>query len=172
MSHQLLSTTRPTCDRQPRTLIHILDDDSLLNLFSLSRPLILDESEAVDAEILEGREWNRERWWYKLVQVRRRWRNLILDSASHLRLSLVCAPGTPVTVMLAHSRPLPLIIDYFDENNDIDAKDEEGLIYALQQRDRVRRIRFMQPVPILESSLSTYRGISNSGIPAYSASDI
>jgi hypothetical protein len=52
--------------------------------------------------------------------------------------------------MLAHSPPLPLIIDYFDENNDIDAKDEEGLIYAFQQRDRVRRIRFMQPVPILE----------------------
>ncbi len=69
----------------------------------------------------------------KLVQVCRRWRYLILESASHLRLSLVCAPGTPVTVMLAHSPPLPLIIDYFDENNDIDAKDEEGLIYALQQ---------------------------------------
>ena len=52
--------------------------------------------------------------------------------------------------MLAHSPPLPLIIDYFDENNDIDAKDEEGLIYALQQCDRVRRIRVMKPFPILE----------------------
>src|SRR5258708_3973365 len=52
--------------------------------------------------------------------------------------------------MLANSPPLPLIIDYFDENNDLNAKDEEGLIYALQQRDRVSRIRLMKPVPILE----------------------
>src|SRR5713226_657380 len=150
MSYQLLNETRPTCDRQPPTLIHILDNDSLLNVFSLCRPLILDESEAVDSGILEGGEWKRERWWYRLVQVCRRWRYLILESASHLRLSLVCAPGTPVTDMLTHSPHLPLIIDYFDENNDINAKDEEGLIYALQQHDRVRRIRLMQPVPILE----------------------
>src|SRR5258708_17693433 len=93
----------PTCDRQPCTLIHILDDDSLLNMFSLCRPLILDESEVINGEILEGGEWKRERWWYKLVQVCRRWRYLILQSTSHLRLSLLCAPGTPVADMLAHS---------------------------------------------------------------------
>src|SRR5713226_1476494 len=150
MSYQLLNETRPTCDRQPPTLIHILDNDSLLNVFSLCRPLILDESEVVDAEILEGGEWKRERWWYRLVQVCHRWRYLILQSASHLRLSLVCAPGTPVTDLLAYSPHLPLIIDYLDENNDIDAKDEEGLIYALQKRDRVRRIRIRKTVPILE----------------------
>src|SRR5713226_1941040 len=158
MSYQLLNETRPTCDRQSRTLIHILDDDSLLNMFSLCRPLILDESEVVDANILEGGEWNRERWWYRLVQVCRRWRYLILESASHLRLSLVCAPGTPVTDMLAHSPPLPLIIDYLDDNNDINVKDEEGLIYALQQRDRVRRIRIMKPVPILEKLIINFDG--------------
>ncbi len=150
MSYQLLNEIRSTCDRQPRALTHILDDDSLLNMFSLCRPLILDETEVINAEILEGGKWKRERWWYRLVQVCHRWRYLILESASHLRLSLVCAPGTPVTDMLAHSPHLPLIIDYFDENNDIDAKDEEGLIYALQQRDRVRRIRIMKLVPILE----------------------
>jgi hypothetical protein len=151
MSYQLLNETRPTCDRQPCTLINILDDDSLLNMFSLCRPVILDESEAVTpSQILGGGEWNRERWWYRLVQVCRRWRYLILQSASHLRLSLVCAPGTPVTDMLANSPPFPLIIDYFDENDDINARDEEGLIYALQQRDRVRRIRIRKTFPILE----------------------
>src|SRR5258708_2889702 len=152
MSYQLLHETRPTCDRQPPTLIHILDDDSLLNMFFLCRPLILDETEAVNAsQILGGGEWNRERWWYRLVQVCCRWRYLILQSASHLHLSLFCAPGTPVTDMFALLTPLPLISNYFDdENNDIGAKDEEGLIYALRQRDRVRRIRLMKPVPILE----------------------
>src|SRR5712692_5660877 len=168
MSYQLLNEARPTCARQNSddeeeedeapTLIHILDDDSILNLFSLCRLMILDEIEAVDSGILEGGEWNRERWWYNLVQVCRRWRYLILQSPSHLRLSLVCAPGTPVTDMLAHSPPLPLIIDYLDENNDIDAKDEEGLIYAFQQRDRVRRIRIMKPVPILEKLIINLDG--------------
>jgi len=59
--------------------------------------------------------------------------------------------------MLAHSPPLPLIIDYFDDNNDINIKDEEGLIYALQQRNHVRRIRIMKPVPILEKLIITRR---------------
>src|SRR5258708_2295622 len=77
MSYQLLHETRPTCDRQPPTLIHILDDDSLLNMFFLCRPLILDETEAVNAsQILGGGEWNRERWWYRLLQGVRRILNL------------------------------------------------------------------------------------------------
>jgi hypothetical protein len=42
--------------------------------------------------------------------------------------------------MLAHSPPLPLVIDYFAENGDI-TTEEEGIIIALEQRDRVRRIR-------------------------------
>jgi hypothetical protein len=46
--------------------------------------------------------------------------------------------------MLAHSPPLPLVIDY--EDRDITAKDEEAIILALEQRDRVRRIRFYIPV--------------------------
>ena len=42
--------------------------------------------------------------------------------------------------MLAHSPPLPLVIDYFAENGVI-TTEEEGIIIALEQRDRVRRIR-------------------------------
>ena len=42
--------------------------------------------------------------------------------------------------MLAQSPPLPLVIDYFDADRDITAE-EEGIILALEQRDRVRRIR-------------------------------
>jgi hypothetical protein len=41
--------------------------------------------------------------------------------------------------MLAHSPPLPLVVDY--EGGDITAEDEEGIVVALGQRDRVRRIR-------------------------------
>jgi hypothetical protein len=52
--------------------------------------------------------------------------------------------------MLAHSPPLPLVIDYPDEYRDIAAKDEEGAILALKQRDRVRRVRLRMPIPNLQ----------------------
>ena len=42
--------------------------------------------------------------------------------------------------MLAHSPPLPLVIDF--EGREITTEDEEAIILALEQRDRVRRIRF------------------------------
>jgi hypothetical protein len=42
--------------------------------------------------------------------------------------------------MLAHSPPLPLVIDY-NEHRNITEEVEEGIIVALGQRDRVRRIR-------------------------------
>lgn len=55
------SKTRLIGNESPRTLVNLLDDDSLLIIFSLCRPVILDESEADDARILGGGEWIRER---------------------------------------------------------------------------------------------------------------
>jgi hypothetical protein len=62
--------------------------------------------------------------------------------------------------MLAHSPHLPLVIDYDcdydydydddDKDYDITAEDEEGIILALGQHDRVRRIRLRMPVPKLQ----------------------
>jgi hypothetical protein len=52
--------------------------------------------------------------------------------------------------MLAHSPPLPLVIDYPDEHRDITAEDEEGTILALKQHDRVYRIRLGVSVPKLQ----------------------
>jgi hypothetical protein len=52
--------------------------------------------------------------------------------------------GTPVADMLAHSPPLPLVIDYFTTggNEEMTAEDEEGAILALKQYDRVRGVFF------------------------------
>jgi len=47
--------------------------------------------------------------------------------------------------MLAHSPPLPLIIDFFEEGHDLAAEDEANILLALQHRDRVRRIRLVMP---------------------------
>ena len=50
--------------------------------------------------------------------------------------------------MLAHSPPLPLIVDHDDEN--LTAEDEQGIMIALQHRDRVRRIYLRMPVLSLQ----------------------
>src|SRR6266436_10092632 len=125
--------------------IHILDDDSLLNIFCLYRPDFLIEETSSPYNLFGGSEqWDGGRWWYRLAHVCQRWRNLILGSASHLRLSIVCTNGTPVENMLAHSPPLPLTVDYCS-NDDITAEDEEGFLLALEQRHRVRHLRLYIP---------------------------
>jgi hypothetical protein len=96
----------------------------------------------VRISFISGRRWDREHWWYKPAHVCRRWRNLILGSASFLGLSLACTHGTPVADMLAHSPPLPLIIDYLDDRNiEGDRNIEEGIFLALEQPNRIRCIR-------------------------------
>ena len=47
--------------------------------------------------------------------------------------------------MLAHSPPLPLIINFMDEFRDLSVEDEEAILLALQDRARVRRIGLMMP---------------------------
>ena len=56
--------------------------------------------------------------------------------------------------MLAHSPPLPLIVDYSDGNNDMTEDDEEGAILALKQRDRVHRVRLRTPVTSLQKLIA------------------
>jgi hypothetical protein len=58
--------------------------------------------------------------------------------------------------MLAHSPPLPLVIDY--NESDITAEDEEAIFLALEQRDRVRRIRFGMPVLQLQKLIMAIDG--------------
>jgi hypothetical protein len=48
--------------------------------------------------------------------------------------------------MLAHSPPLPLLIDFGDNGTE----DEEGIILAFKQRDRVRRVRLDFPITSLQ----------------------
>jgi hypothetical protein len=97
----------------------------------------------VNERVIGGLElWVQGRWWYKLAHVCQRWRNLTLDSASYLRLSLVCTNGTPVGNMLAHSPSLPLTVDYRSKG-DITAEDEKGILLALEQHRRVRHLRLL-----------------------------
>lgn len=124
------------------TSIQILDDYSLLNIFYLYRP-VYEGGEEIDEVRISN--W---RWWYKPAQICGRWRRIILGSASYLGLCLVCANGTLVTDMLAHSPPFPLIINFIHElhDRDVTAEDEEGIVLALQQYNRVRHIHLRVPI--------------------------
>jgi hypothetical protein len=128
-------------------------------IFALCRPALLDANEASnDLQVLQGGEWARERWWYKLAHVCRRWRYLVLGSAAHLGLRLVCTYGTPVADMLAHSPPLPLVLDYIDEDREATLEDEMGILAALQHRDRVRRIRLSAPASNFQKLVASMDG--------------
>jgi hypothetical protein len=47
--------------------------------------------------------------------------------------------------MLAHSPPLPLVIDYLDGDHNMTAEDEEGIFLALERPSRIRCIRVGLP---------------------------
>ena len=146
------------CNRRHSPSIHILDDYSLLNIFNLYRPVLLDEDEDNQLLIIQGGKWDRERWWYKLAHVCRRWRLLIFGSPFHLGLRLVFIHGTPVADTLAHFPPLPLILDYLNEEGKLTPEDEEGILLALQHRDRVRRIRLRMPAVNLRKLIAAIDG--------------
>ena len=127
-------------------------------MFYLYRPFSLfGEGEDEDAFLWGGDEgWASAHWWYTLAHVCQRWRKVLLGSASYLELSLVCTNGTPVAVMLAHSPPLPLVIDY--RPPDITTKDEDEIILAFKQRDRVYRVRLEQPATSLQTIIGAIEG--------------
>ena len=58
--------------------------------------------------------------------------------------------------MLAHSPPLPLVIDYVDEDRDTTTEDRDAVLFALQHRDRVRRIRVLMSVSQLQILMTAF----------------
>jgi len=72
--------------------------------------------------------------------------------------------------MLAHSLPLPLAIDYVEEDHEITTEDEGGILPALQHHHRVCNIRLCIPVSNLQKVIEAIDRISNVGIYVYLAS--
>ena len=139
--------------------IHVLDDDSLLNVFYFYRPFLLGEDDDDYGRLIGGEDgWARGRWWYTLAHVCQRWRNIVLGSPTYLGVFLVCTNGTPVVDMLEHSPPFPLVIDYLEEYGDTTAEDEEGAILALKQHDRVHRVRLLIPVTTQQKLIAAMDG--------------
>ncbi|KAH9971524.1 hypothetical protein BGW80DRAFT_443445 [Lactifluus volemus] len=110
--------------RGPRVTICSLPDEVLLDIFEFFLP---DHSDRWDG---------RARTWPKLVRVCRRWRSIIFGSPLRLDLRLLCTTRTPVRKMLDVWPPLPIQIQYYS----VDPQVEDNLIAALEHPNRVRGI--------------------------------
>jgi hypothetical protein len=120
-----------------KTHIHILDNDSLLQIFSYFR------------QAQEG-DWNLRLGWRIIAHVCRRWRHLIFDTSSHLDICLLLTNDSPSPDTLSHLPPLPLVIDYSqysDRSRTIarPGKDEDNIRLGLQQYGRVLRVVLRAP---------------------------
>jgi len=61
----------------------------------------------------------------------------------------------PVADMLAHSPPLPLVLDhYYEKGREITTDDKEGITHALKQLHRVLRVRLRLPVTTLQKFIA------------------
>jgi hypothetical protein len=125
-----------------KAYIHMLDYDSLLNIFHHSRLGDIDN-------------WNRRFTWYKLAQVCRKWRYLIYDSSSFLDMCLHFTNASSSIDSLAHLPPLPLVIDFCNKTATRVRQDEQSILTALQQPSRVRRIFVQAPSPSLRIGLES-----------------
>ncbi len=83
--------------------------------------------------------------WRKLVHVCQKWRHIVFASPLRLDLQLLCTHGTPVRKNLGSWPPFPLIIDYYtywgaDDCKNLNLDDEDDVIAALENPDRVRYV--------------------------------
>ena len=122
-----------------RSLTSILNDDTLLEIFNQCR---LQDDEL----------WNHQPRWCKLSHVCRKWRQLIYESTSHLKMQIIITNSKQPLHMLAHLPPLPLVIDYRSTEH---AEDNSGILHAIQQRDRIRRVVLQAPHSTLEQLIMT-----------------
>ena len=100
----------------------MLLDDVLLEIFDFYRNIRYDHP---------GLLWN----WFPLVQVCRRWRQIIFESPHRLNLQILCTNGTPVRKNLGIWPPFPIILHYSQIALKLNA--EDNVIAALEHRDRV-----------------------------------
>lgn len=112
--------------------IDMLPDDVLLEIFDFCR---MDSSRYGIAF--------RPGSWHSLVHVCQRWRCIVFASPSRLDLTLLCTYGTPVRKNLGYWPPLPIIVDYFTSwgRRGPASNYEDDIIAALEQPDRVRRLK-------------------------------
>ena len=75
-----------------------------------------------------------------MIQVCRRWRNIIFGSPRRLKLRLICTDATPAKTSLGIWPPFPVIVYCDDLKSAVDEKGLSNLIAALEHRDRISEV--------------------------------
>ena len=75
--------------------------------------------------------------WYRLVQVCRKWRNVVFGSPGRLGLRLYCTAGTPVTKTLDVWPLLPIVINADCLGRTLET---DNIIAALKHNDRICKL--------------------------------
>jgi hypothetical protein len=135
---QFLPPPAPTTERPGDDLLYTTIDslktDILLAIFDFYRS---DDEES----------WNLQLGWCKLTHVCQKWRHLIHQSSDHLNIHIPFTNGSPPLHMLSHLPPLPIIVDYRGWDA---AGNDSGILHAIQQHDRIRRIDLKAPSSTLD----------------------
>jgi hypothetical protein len=102
------------------------------------------------------------RLWPRLVHICRKWRNVVFASQRLLRLRLLCAHGTPVLKALDCWRTLPIVVQYgAPPVPSLPAtRDEDNIMAALKQTDRVSSISLIVTNSLLEKLSAIKRPFS------------
>src|SRR5216683_2209420 len=115
----------------PCITISSLPDELLIEIFDWSR-------------LVDGYDWIYRRRWYKLQQICRRWRYVMLEWPSRLKLCFLCNKTSPITTMPSHLTAIPLAINYKIEPNwplpYVPKLPKKELLLALQHCNRLYSI--------------------------------
>ena len=79
--------------------------------------------------------------WHLLVHVCRRWRHVVFASPHRLKLQILCTHRTPVRRNLNIWPAFPIVINYRNSGGGITPSDEDNVVAALEQPDRVCYVR-------------------------------
>jgi len=91
-----------------------------------------------------GGEHFTTRKWKTLVDVCRRWRNVVFASPQYLNLLLICDGKTPAATLLDIWPPLPIAVQFYLSIDPI-TWSTENIIAALERHDRISSIEINDP---------------------------
>ena len=115
--------------RTGRKAIDDFPDNVLLNIFDFYRLLPTFPKNVYSV-------WE----WHVLAHVCRKWRQVVFASSDRLGLRLRCTPMTPAREMMDIWPPLPIVVEKPAYLPSLSEVDDDNLIAALEERDRVRMI--------------------------------
>jgi hypothetical protein len=102
------------------------------------------------------------RCWPKLTRMCRKWRHIVFASQRALNLRLFCTPGTPVLKTLDCWPTLPIVVHYGSPPVPglSVAEDEDNIVTALKQSDRISSISLILTNSLLEKLSAIERPFS------------